>query len=66
MLPALKAGGEEPLEPAGEALLWARIFLTRHYDRLGATGQLLCQRQVHVTSVSHRLGPSNRVVLTPL
>ena len=60
VLPALMAGGEEPLEPAGEALLWARVFLTRHYDKLGATGQLLYQRQAYMTSVSHLLGLSNK------
>lgn len=25
-------------EPAEEALLWTRLFLARHYDRLGRTG----------------------------
>ena len=26
-------------EASGEALLWTRLFLARHYDRLGQTGK---------------------------
>lgn len=31
--------GESEGQNAGEALLWTRLFLARHFDRLGQTGQ---------------------------
>ena len=37
-LPASEAGSER--QAAGEALLWTRLFLARHYDQLGQTGSV--------------------------